>query len=418
MIVPRHCQSEMPKLRALILLASFLCTSAANGAPPQNESPKSQVPKTLQQIRRQMLNEEMNSLTFRHMDEIFTTRPVARSGAIQEIPYDKKELDFTYEFEGQTRTPTEFLDRTHTNALIIIKDGKIVYENYLNNSNAATRFMGWSMTKSWTSLLIGIALEEGKISSIDDSIDTYLPELSGGAYTGVSIRHILAMRSGVDYEERYDFKNPGIAASNHENALVKNLVRFADVARNIKRVHKPGTVFAYKTIDTAVLGWLIERVTSRTVADYTSEKLWQPLGAEADGYYIMDGPPGTGREFSGAGFSATARDYARLGLMLLHGGAANDRQIVSRNWIKQATAPFDGQQGQTDPRGPGYGYQFWMGLLPGTYSATGLQGQYVYVDPKTDTVIVKLSYFPLGDMVPHAESEQFFTAVSKWKPKH
>ena len=128
MTVPGHIQSEMHKLRALILSAVLLCASAASGAPPQDGLPKSQVPETLQQIRRQMLNEDISSLTFRHMDEIFTTRPVARSGAIRQIPYDKKELNFTYEFQGRTRTPDEFLVRTHTNALIIIKDGKIVYE--------------------------------------------------------------------------------------------------------------------------------------------------------------------------------------------------------------------------------------------------------------------------------------------------
>ena len=105
----------------------------------------------------------------------------------------------------------------------------------------------------------------------------------------------MQMRSGVDYEERYDFEHPGRAASNHIAALVKNTARFVDVARTLPRIHEPGTFFQYKTIDTAVLGWLVERVTQGSVAAYTARCLWEPLGAEADAFYIMDGPPGVGR---------------------------------------------------------------------------------------------------------------------------
>ena len=144
------------------------------------------------------------------------------------------------------------------------------------------------MAKSFTSTLVGIALAEGRIKSLDDTIDTYLPELKGGGYEGVTIRQILQMRSGVDYEERYDFAHPGIAATNHINALVKNVARFADAARTIKRVHSPGTVFQYKTLDTAVLGWLVERVSGGdSIAGYMTKHLWEPLGAQADGYFIM-----------------------------------------------------------------------------------------------------------------------------------
>src|SRR5690606_22966501 len=161
-----------------------------------------------------------------------------------------------------------------------------------------------------TAILIGSALEEGRIKSLDDPITAYLPELKGGGYDGTTIRQIMQMRSGVDYEERYDFANPGIAASNHINSLVKNVSRFADAARTVKRAHPPGEVFQYKTLDTAVLGWLVERVSGgNNVAAYTAQRLWEPLGAESDGFYIMDGQPGVGREFSGAGFNATLRDY-------------------------------------------------------------------------------------------------------------
>ena len=387
--------------------------AAAYPAPPADPSlPPSDVPVAIQQARRAMLDRELNTLTFHSMDQLFTTRRVGRSGPVWEIPRADHALDFSYEYQGRRYTPAQFLDRTYTNALIVTKDGRVVSEEYRNLTNASTRFMGWSMTKSITSLLVGCALQEGRIRSLDDPITTYLPELGEGGYNGVTIRQILQMRSGVAYEERYDFGHPGVAARNHENSLVRNVTRFVDVARGIPRAHAPGEAWEYKTLDTAVLGWLIERVSGgSTVASYTAQRLWEPLGAEADGFYIMDGPPGIGREFSGAGFNATARDWARVGLMMQAGGAANGHHIVPSDWVAESTRTTGGP-------GPGYGYQWWT--FPGTqaFQALGLQGQHVYVDPATRTVVVKLSYDPPELMNDEAEeSAQFFAAASAWHPR-
>lgn len=373
---------------------------------------KSDVPVAVQIARWHMLDGDINTLTFRSMDTLFTTRTVARSGPVWRLPRADHPLDFTYQVKGQTYTADDFLERSYTNALLVMKDGRIVSEIYRNNSNEHTRFMGWSMTKSVTSTLVGAALDDKLIASLDDPITRYLPELRGGGYDGTTIRQILQMRSGVDYEERYDFAHPGVAATNHINALVKNVARFADVARTIKRAHKPGTVFAYKTIDTAVLGWLIERVSGGSVAAYTARKLWEPLGAEADGFYIMDGAPGTGREFSGAGYNATLRDWARFGQMILDRGMADSRRIVSPQWVEMASAPAAAE----DAMG-GYGMQWWT--MPNTpaFSAIGLQGQYVFVDPATRTVVVKLSYFPPADDSASVETAAFLAAASAWVPR-
>ena len=359
-----------------------------------------------------MLDPDVNSLTFRSMDTLFTTRSVPRAGPVWQLPRNDHALTFTYNYMGATYTPEQFLDRTYTNALLVMKDGKIVYETYRNNSDANTRFIGWSMTKSITSLLVGIALSEGRIKSLDDPIDRYLPELKGGGYENVTIRQIMQMRSGVDYEERYDFDHPGAAARNHIAALVKNVARFADPARTIGRAHPPGTVFQYKTLDTAVLGWLIERVSGgSTISAFMAQHLWEPLGAERDGFFIMDGPPGVGREFNGAGFNATLRDYARIGLMMLDNGRANGHQIVSPEWVAMTTKPTE-----PVPNGEnGYGMQWWT-FDNGAYSAIGLQGQYIYVDPKTRTVVVKLSYFPPAEKSASDETAAFLKAVSAWNP--
>jgi len=395
------------------LALSPLATPAGQQLPaPLAGGAASDVPVAVQILRWHMLDEDVSSLAFRSMDTLFTTRTVARSGPVWHLPRADQALAFTYSWGGERYTPEQFLERTYTNALLVLREGRIVSEIYRNATTERTRFIAWSMTKSVTSVLVGCALAEGRIDSLDTPISRYLPELKGGGYDGVSIRQVMQMRSGVDYEERYDFEHPGRAASNHIAALVKNTARFADVARTLPRLHEPGTVFQYKTIDTAVLGWLIERVTQGSVAAYTARCLWEPLGAESDAFYIMDGPPGVGREFSGAGFNATLRDFARIGQMVLDEGIADGRRIVSADWIRQSTRP----SGPEDTKRGGYGLQWWT-LGNGRFAAIGLQGQYIYVDPATRTVVVKLSHFPPGDnSALDGETQAFLGAVSAWTP--
>jgi len=387
-------------------------SAAPDSAPTVAAAPNaSQVPPTLQQVRRQILKSDANSFYFHEMTDLFDTRVVGRSGPVWELPREDHAIDFHYAWQGKTYDFPTFLDRTYTNALIVMKNGRIVTELYRNKTDASSHFMSWSMAKSFTSTMIGFALADGRIASLDDPITKYLPELKTGAYNGVTIRQILEMKSGVDYEERYDFDHPGIAAQNHEKALVENVVRFADIARTLKRKSAPGSSFDYKTIDTAVLGWLVERVTQRPFAQYMSEKLWEPLGAEANGFFIMDGPPGVGREFTGAGFNAVARDYARFGQMILNKGFANGRQIVSPQWIAEATKPA-GPEGAMG----GYGYQWWTVSNSNAFYALGLEGQFIYIDPDTQTVVVKLSYFPPDDEAVYGETITAMQALSAWTP--
>ncbi len=371
----------------------------------------SSVPPAIRELRLRMLDADVNTLTFHNMDEIFQTRTVPRSGPVWELPSETKPLDFTYEFAGQTRQAEAALERTYTNALLILKDGRIVFETYRNNTEPRTRFIAFSMSKSITSMMIGRALEEGFIESLDDPIVDYVPELERGAYRHATIRQIMEMRSGVDYAERYDFDNPGVAATNHVNSLILNLTRFADMACIVREKTDPGSVFEYKTLDTAVLGWLLERATGVTASAYLASRIWEPLGAEADGYYILDGEPGVGREFTGAGFNATLRDYGRLGQMVLDGGVANGRRILSAEWTAQSTRP-----GYPETPTGGYGLQWWTAADSNAFYALGLQGQYVYIDPDTRTVVVKLSYFPPLDQTAGQESLAFLRAASAWRP--
>lgn len=396
--------------------AAIAALLAASGtAAAQTVQPLHPASAALQDLRRHMFDAPVNTLTFRSVETIMDTRKAPNAGPVWSFPRDDRPLDFNYAYNGQTRPAAEALERTYTNALLIIKDGRIVHEAYLNNGDETSRYMSWSMSKSITSMLVGIAIADGKIGSVNDQIVKYLPELKGTGYDGVTLRQALQMRSGVDFQERYDFANKSPAEEAFRTALVENSRRYADAARTVGRAKTPGSTFEYRTLDTAVLGWVLERATGQTITDYTTIKLWRPLGAESYGSWVMDGPPGVGREFNGAGFVARLRDYGRLGQMMLDGGATPAGRILPESWVRESTAPTSPQ---TEPGGPplGYGYQWWT--VPGThaYSAVGLQGQFIFIDPDTRTVIVKLSYFPPTSNDADAETMAFFKAASQWRP--
>lgn len=381
--------------------------------PPLRSGPPSDVPIDLQLQRWRMLDASVNAVSFRSMDALFSIDTVARSGPVWELPRDERPLDFSYLWQGQALPAAGFAQRTFTNALLILKDGRIVFEDYRNGSSAGSRFIGWSISKSVTSVLVGCALADGSIASLDDAVTTYVPDLAGSAYDGATVRDLLEMRSGVAYDETYDFDRPGPAAMNHIEALVRNTTRFAEIARVLPRRFAPGAQFEYKTIDTGVLGWLLERATGASVADYTGRCLWQPLGAEADAFYILDGPPGIGRAFNGAGFNATLRDFGRFGQMMLDLGVADGQRVLPESWVRESTSSRLGE----DPVTGGYGLHWWTLAGNDAYMAVGLQGQYVFVSPATRTVVVKLSHFPPGDdSALQAETLAFMSAAAAWNP--
>ncbi|MCW6533881.1 serine hydrolase domain-containing protein [Sphingomonas lycopersici] len=389
--------------RSMRFLAPFLLAGAV--APAAAFAQADVLPDPVIQMREHWLDADISAFNFRHSADMFETRAVPHGDAVRPLAEGAKLTPPAFSSGGVTRSYDDWARRTYTNALIVLRDGKIVFEDYRNRSRASDRFISFSMAKSITSLLIGIALDKGMIKSLDDPAGKYVPELRAGAYGDVSIRHILQMRSGVDYEERYDFGDkPSLAALIHRHAIVLNEERFADRATTITRAAKPGSRFNYATLDTAVLGWVLERATGQSLAAFTAANLWQPAGMEGDAFWIADGAKGVGRELSGMGFNAMLRDYARLGQLMLDDGVRDGKPVLPRGWIRQATSmiPFD----QPTPfGGRGYGFQFWqLDDQPGAYSALGLAGQFIYVHPQSRTVIVKLSHFPLPEP-PHIMAE-------------
>lgn len=366
---------------------------------------------TMITARANMMRPELNYLTFQHMDSMFATRTTKASGKVWALPARPRDIGNDFVFEGKPVDLQSFLEKTATNALLVIKDGSVAAEIYRNGSGDKTKFISFSMAKSMLSTMVGIALSEGKIRSLDDKVIDYLPDWKASAYADITLRDLLRMRSGVDWLEVYEFGSKTQLTEVHDNALVAYKYRWCDYARDRTRTaHKLGEVFNYSTLDTSVLGCVLEAATGRKGADYFSEKIWQPAGMEEDGYYMLDGPDSVGREFYGAGFNATLRDYGRFGLMMLNDGVANGTQVVPADWIKESTTPAK----DSEPASPrdfyGYAYQWWTVPNSDAYSAIGLFNQFIFIDPPSKTVIVKLDS-PASPLGWEMENTVFFQTI-------
>jgi CubicO group peptidase (beta-lactamase class C family) len=366
-------------------------------------------------VRQRFLDADINTLTFHNIDEIFETRRVLTKGPVWSLPLRPVPLDFSYEYDGEMIPAADFPERTYTNAILIIKDDQIVFERYFNQTNEDTHFLSMSVAKSITSVLVGMAISDGAISSVNDPIVKYVPELKGSGYNDVTVRQALMMRSGCNWDERYDFDKATPMSELHHGAIVENRFRFTSPALSLKSIHPPGEHFNYSTVETGVLGWVLERAVGKPIEDYMAERWWKRAGMQSYAFWIADGKAGVGRVVNGMGFNAVLRDYARIGLMMLHDGEANGQQLLPHAWISESTTPEKSNEPIAPGFSLGYQYQWWTLTDSDAYIAIGLQGQYVYIDPATNTVAVKLSFFPPGEQDAENETLAFLRAVSEWK---
>ena len=264
--------------------------------------------------------------------------------------------------------------------------------------------------------MVGLAIEDGYIKSVEDDLTDYLPSLLGSAYEGVSIKHALQMASGVGWDESsYDFSDLSKPLANHwENSIIQHKYRFIEGANSLVRETEPGLIFNYSTMESSILGWLVENASAQRLANYMEERLWHQAGMEFDAVWLLDGPGEIGREMAGGMLAASLRDFGRYGLLMLNKGKAGARQVISENWIEEATTPDSAaiDYGALYDGYPlGYGYQWWL-FPDGRFEAQGLFGQLIYIAPDENVVIVKLSAWPEG-VVEEMEFESyvFFEAV-------
>ncbi|GAA3425067.1 serine hydrolase [Streptosporangium nondiastaticum] len=297
-------------------------------------------------------------------------RPSGNPVTLRSAP---RPLSVRYTFGGKTHTLDDFLARTRTNGFVVLDDQKIVYERY-DGAGRDTRFQSWSVGKSFTSAAVGIALGEGRIHSIGDPVTRYLPELRGSGYDGVSIRDLLRMSSGIEWDERTDVLRTHLAALRGRSV--------GEMAARRVNGWKPGTRFEYTSMNSFVLAWLVSRATGVPYHRYVEKRIWKPAGMASTARITHDGD---GEGLGYCCYHATDRDFARFGLLYMNNGRAHGRQVVPASWVRESTRP-------SAPFNPAYGLHWWLGEGgEGDFMAAGLGGQYIYVSPGKRVVIVKSS---------------------------
>ncbi len=300
------------------------------------------------------------------------------------------QLPADFSHQGQTYDTQGFLDATDTAALLVLKDGKIIYENYWLTGGRDVNWLSMSVAKSFVSATLGIAVDEGFVESIEQPITDYVPSLAGSAYDGVRIKDILQMSSGARWNEDYSDPESDVMRFAEIFALGGSLNEFT---ATLQRQREPGTYNQYNSADTQALAMLISRATGRSLTDYMTEKLWLPMGAENPAYWMLDAE---GVEMAFGGLNATARDYAKLGELYRLKGRRDGRQIVPEAWVHASVTPdaphlMPGENPNSDYL-MGYGLQWWVpDGTEGEFSAIGVYNQFIFVNPTRGTVIVKLS---------------------------
>jgi len=297
-----------------------------------------------------------------------------------------------------------------TVAFMVIINDSIHFEEYWHGYNADTMSNSFSMSKSWVSTLIGIAISEGKIKSVDQKVCDFLPDFCEGRNRELTIKNLLTMSSGLNWDE--DYYNPiGQAAEAYYGNHLSNLIK------NLTVIETPGKIFKYNSACTQLLTFIVEEATGKTISEYASKKLWQPMGAKNPALWSTDVEGGDEKGF--CCINSNARDFARLGKLYMNQGNWNDLQILDINYTVEATSVAN-LLDEKGNKNTNYGYQFWLAKRQGLsiYYARGLWGQYVICIPEKDMIIVRLgrkfgAYLSDGH---HEDFYQFIDAALEMYP--
>ncbi|MBM3570382.1 MAG: serine hydrolase [Alphaproteobacteria bacterium] len=331
--------------------------------------------------------------SFSRLDEIFSASISRRGDAAMPLRRAASEPSIAYDrpthIGGGHYSLERYLAANPATGLMIVRDGEILVERYQYDRGPAHRLTSFSMAKTLIALTMGVAVAEGHIRSIEDKAETYAPSLAGTEYGRTPIRHLLTMSSGVAFREDYtgDDDVAKLSRASYGGGTPGGVA----VVRQFDSRHaEPGQRWHYASSETFVLAMVLKQAVGRPVADYFAEKIWRPIGAEADATWMVDR---SGQEVGYMGFQAVLRDYARLGVMLANGGRVGDRQIIPAAWLAETTrAHFSAQQ---VGRGYGYGFQTW--IFPandGSYALLGVRGQTLFVDPARRLVMVHTAVRP------------------------
>ena len=340
-----------------------------------------------------LFNEKDIVENFRNMSSFINYREIHKGDATFEFKTAPQALPETFAYKGQRLNVQELLARTDTTGFIVIKNDKIIFEKYYLGNTPEALNISWSVGKSFLSALMGIAIEEGFIKSIDEPVSDYAPELKKSGYNGVSIKNVLQMSSGVRFDEDYSAFNSDINRMGRTIALGASINAFA---ASLESERSQGEYNHYVSMDTQVLGMVLTKAIGMSLSDYLEEKIWKKIGMASNARWLIDD---TGMELAFGTLNVTLRDYARFGRLYLNMGNWNGRQIVPGKWVKDSITPdaphlLPGKNPLSKERF-GYGYQWWIPEDPkGDFMALGVYGQCIYINPPKGVVIVKNAAYP------------------------
>ena len=386
-----NCLS-LSRLVHVSMAALVAALSAASLA--QSLSPSEVDPQSLRRPRATW-NQAEREFAFENWDRIFPARTIARGKETHPLPEGAPLPTFSPGGEGAAQLQRN-IDDFKLAGIVVVHDDKVRLERYAFGHSAAGRWVSFSVAKSLTSTLVGVAIKDGHISSVDDLVSRYIPELRDSAYDGVTVRQLLTMTSGAKWNE--DYTDPkGDVALLHSARVDPGMDATVSYMRKLPRAATPGQKWHYSTGETNLIGVLLARATKKDLATYASEKIWARYGMERDASWMLDR---TGHEHGGCCVQATTRDYARLGQFILDGARIDGQSIVADGWLEAATR----KQVAIGQPGFGYGYQWWT-RDDGTFGAFGIHGQQIHIDPARRLVVA------INSASPQAASTKEFRAA-------
>lgn len=344
---------------------------------------------------------------YRIVDQLFATRSIAR-GANPRPWARGPEIEARYASPSSMGNIAGFMDHNNVAGLLVLHQGRVILERYGLGLRPENRWSTMSTVKSMTAMLCGAAIQDGALRGIDDPIARYLPALRGCAYEEVTVRHLLTMSSGIAWTEDYTDKQSDV--NRYSKSLADKIPGgVLALLRDCARAHPPGTFWHYNTGDTYLLGAVLSAATGRPLADYMSERVWQPCGMEYDAFYTLESEDG--QEIGGSRAGMTLRDMGRFAQFVLDDGVANGQRILPEGWVDQAGAvSFRIPEAFHSPhrRALGlvaYGYSWWL-REDGAMMAMGHSGQRIFIDRQREFALVQLAVYPEPKYASPAEPDR------------
>ncbi|HLV38109.1 serine hydrolase [Xanthomarina sp.] len=402
----------MASIKSFSFLLLLICATQKLTAQECYYVDRHAIEKEVLAIPGETMGQKLESLLFWSQDEkerrfsmmqaIYPSIPIPtgnKSSSLEELG------NMTPKWEDET-TLVSYMKDNHVQGIVVLQDNKIRLEKYADGITQETLWTSFSVAKSVSSMLVGVALKEGAIESLEDPLKKYINEFNEHDYGEVTVRQLLTMTSGIEWNEDYEDPNSDVGQmyKAHCQGVESHILTYM---RPLKFAYKPGTHWNYNTGETDLVGILVQKATGKSLAEYLSEKVWKPFGMEHCAAWLAD--ECSHLNLGGSGLSASLRDFARLGIIMLDAGKVGGENILSEAYLKDATSLLQ----QVNDEGDGYGYLWWR-FQDGSYGAFGIFGQMVYINPHKNIVIAQIAAWPkAGSKALTQERQNFIEAVQR-----